>query len=65
MYTSQREGSWMGGLPKELLEHLVAKALKRLNLVSREEFDVQMKVLQRSREKIDFLEKKLAKIEQP
>ena len=32
----------------------------RLDLVTREEFDVQMKVLQRTREKLDALEARLA-----
>ena len=32
-------------------------AFARMNLVTREEFDVQVKVLARSREKVDALEK--------
>ncbi len=35
----------------------------RLDLVTREEFDVQRKVLARSREKIDQLEKQVAELE--
>ncbi len=38
-------------------------SLSRLNLVTREEFDIQQGVLQRSRQKIDQLEKQLAEIE--
>ena len=37
--------------------------LGRLDLVTREEFDVQRAVLQRTREKLDQLEKQLAKME--
>lgn len=39
-------------------------ALARMDLVSREEFDVQTAVLLRSREKIEALEKKVAELEQ-
>ncbi len=35
----------------------------RLDLVTREEFDVQRKVLERSREKIEQLEKQVAELE--
>ncbi len=38
-------------------------SLERLNLVTREEFDVQRLVLLRTREKLDALEKQLAHIE--
>ena len=37
--------------------------LKKLNLVTREEFDVQQQVLQRTREKLEKLEAKLAEME--
>lgn len=37
--------------------------LERLNLVSREEFDIQRLVLLRTREKLEALEKQLAQIE--
>ena len=37
--------------------------LKKLNLVTREEFDVQQKILQRTREKLEILEAKIAKME--
>jgi len=36
----------------------------RLDLVSREEFDIQSAVLQRTREKLDALEQRLAELEQ-
>jgi BMFP domain-containing protein YqiC len=37
--------------------------LARLDLVTREEFDVQAAVLRRTREKLDSLEKRIAEIE--
>lgn len=37
--------------------------LERLNLVTREEFDVQQLVLLRTREKLEALEKRLAQLE--
>ncbi|MDQ7049975.1 MAG: accessory factor UbiK family protein [Enterobacterales bacterium] len=45
---------------KQVLQSLVTK----MDLVTREEFDVQTKVLQRTREKIDQLEKQMAQMEQ-
>ncbi len=39
-------------------------ALARMDLVSREEFDVQSAVLARSREKLEALEKRVAELEQ-
>jgi BMFP domain-containing protein YqiC len=39
--------------------------LARLDLVTREEFDVQAGVLRRTREKLEALEARLAKLEQP
>jgi BMFP domain-containing protein YqiC len=39
--------------------------LSRLDLVTREEFDVQAAVLKRTREKLEALEARLAKLEQP
>lgn len=39
-------------------------AFTRLDLVTRQEFDVQMAVLARTRAKIDELEKKVAELEQ-
>lgn len=39
--------------------------LARLDLVTREEFDVQSAVLRRTREKLTALERRLAELEQP
>lgn len=41
---------------------LLTAQLGKLDLVTREEFDAQVKVLTRTREKIDALEKQLAEI---
>lgn len=43
---------------------LMSSALARLDLVTREEFDVQAKVLARTREKLAALEARLADLEQ-
>ncbi len=42
---------------------LVSSAFSRLDLVSREEFDVQQAVLARAREKLSELEARLAELE--
>lgn len=44
---------------KQVLQSMVAK----MDLVTREEFDVQKKVLARTREKIEVLEKALSQLE--
>lgn len=41
----------------------LASAVNRLNLVPREEFDVQTAVIQRAREKIEALEQRIAALE--
>ena len=43
---------------------LIQGAFTKMELVSREEFDVQAEVLRNTREKLDLLEKKLAKLEE-
>ncbi len=45
------------------LRAAIQSALGKLDLVTREEFDVQRKVLARSREKIEQLEKRVAELE--
>lgn len=42
---------------------LLTQQFARLELVTREEFDIQTKVLARSREKLEELERKLAELE--
>lgn len=44
---------------------LLASVLGKLDLVSREEFDIQTKVLQRTREKLTALEARLDQLENP
>ncbi len=46
------------------LRALLAAFFNRLDLVTREEFDVQQAVLARTREKLEALEKKVAELEQ-
>jgi len=45
------------------LRHTIANCLNKFNLVSREEFDVQAAVLQRTREKLEQLQKKVEELE--
>ena len=52
----------------EDLEHnfksLLQSAMNRMDLVTREEFDVQLAVLARTREKLEALEARLAELEE-
>lgn len=41
------------------LRALLQNSLKQMNLVTREEFDIQVALLERTREKLDRLEKQL------
>lgn len=43
---------------------LLQSGFERMDLVSREEFDVQRAVLERTREKLEALESRLAELEQ-
>ena len=43
---------------------VLESAFQRLDLVSREEFDIQVKVLQKTRQKLEALEKQIAELEQ-
>ena len=42
---------------------LLQSAFERMELVSREEFDIQRKVLERTREKLEAVEARIAEIE--
>ena len=42
----------------------MSRALQKMNLVTREEFDTQQAVLTRSREKLDNLEQQIAELEE-
>ena len=46
------------------LQAMLSGVFTRLNLVTREEFDVQAKVLIRTREKLAVIEQKIAELEQ-
>ena len=45
------------------IKSLLQSAMARMDLVTREEFDVQMAVLARTREKLEALEARLAELE--
>lgn len=47
------------------LKVLLSSSLTRLDLVTREEFDVQTQVLARTREKLASLEARVAELERP
>ena len=47
------------------LRALLSSFFSRLDLVTREEFDVQAKVLARTREKLTALEARVAELERP
>ncbi|NNJ93060.1 MAG: accessory factor UbiK family protein [Gammaproteobacteria bacterium] len=48
---------------KKNIRSAVEASLSNLNLVTREEFDVQAKVLARTRAKLELLEKQVAELE--
>jgi BMFP domain-containing protein YqiC len=51
-------------LPKRELELVLQSTLAKLDLVTREEFDAQTAVLQRTRAKVEALEMRCTEIEQ-
>ena len=56
-----------GGLAEDVAKNIRAgltAALTRLNLVTREEFEIQTQVLARTRARLETLEKQLAELEQ-
>ena len=55
--------SMQGDLQKNFRAALAA-GLSRLDLVTREEFDIQASVLARTREKLELLENQMAELEQ-
>jgi BMFP domain-containing protein YqiC len=57
----------VSNLQQETEQHinsLLQSGFSKLNLVPREEFDIQQAVLQRTREKLEALEKRVAEMEQ-
>lgn len=58
--------SGLQGLQSDLERNIraaIESNLKKLNLVTREEFDIQQQVLLRTREKLEALEKQVAEME--
>ena len=56
----------VGSLEREArstLRSVIGAALERMDLVSREEFDVQQAVLERTRDKLESLERTVAELE--
>ncbi len=51
-------------ISRQDLKHLFESAASRLDLVTRDEFDAQTAVLQRTRAKLELLEAKLVELEQ-
>jgi ubiquinone biosynthesis accessory factor UbiK len=51
-------------IPKRELQMALQSSLAKLNLVTREEFDTQTAVLQRTRQKLEAVELRCAEIEQ-
>jgi len=45
------------------IKSLLQSSLSKMNLVTREEFDIQTAVLQRTREKLEEIEKQLLKLQ--
>lgn len=58
----------LGGLKHDVEQNFKAilqSALIKMDLVSRREFDIQAGVLQRTREKLEALDRRLKELEQP
>lgn len=62
--------SLQSALPENLTDDIksnvsavVAKTVKELDLVSREELDIQMQVLAKTRQQLNLLEEKITKLE--
>ena len=54
---------WLGEEVRTHVQRLVREALGRMDLVTREEFAIQEKVLARTRSKLEALEKQVAALE--
>ena len=65
-YLSQRLPSGIGQLRDEVEQNtraVLQEALSRLDLITREEFDIQQQVLMRTRQRLEALEKQVAELE--
>ncbi len=47
------------------IKEVVSQGLRKMELVTREEFELQRQLLVKTREKVDELEKRIAQLEQP
>ena len=56
-------GSGIRGEVDKSIRSLAQGALSRLDMVSREEFDIQARVLQRTREKLEVIEARLKELD--
>ena len=55
--------SEVGADVKQNVEAVVRSGLEKMDLVSREQFDIQQKILERTREKLEALEARVAELE--
>ena len=62
--TEQVSNRFNGSADPSAIKAVITSALGRLDMVSREEFDAQSAVLQRTREKVNALEIQLQQLEQ-
>ena len=62
LFSSAGDASTIKAEIKNNLRAVVQSTVSKLDMVSRDEFDAQVEVLYRSREKIDLLEQQLAEI---
>lgn len=63
---SRRLPTDLGGLRSEVernVRSVLAETVSRMDLITREEFDIQQQVLLRTREKLEALEKQVAELE--
>ena len=63
---SRRLPADLGELRSEVernVQTVLRESISRLELVSREEFDIQQRVLERTREKLEALEQQVAELE--
>ena len=63
---SRRLPTDLGGLRSEVernVRSVLAETVSRMDLITREEFDILQQVLMRTREKLEALEKQVAELE--
>ena len=62
LFGSGADGNTLADDMRHNMRALIQSAVSKLDIVSREEFDAQVAVLQRSRDKIEALEQQLAEL---